>query len=128
MCNELVRLSHGWGKYSGTDTIEFILNKDKPKFIRETYVRAVCDIRSQKTESHRTRLTAGGNRIDYPVQVSTSTSDITTIKVYVNSAIYDITLIYICMKVKYYHLENHMYRSEYMMIHIFMISQEILGE
>ena len=43
---------------------------------RETYMRAVCDIRPQKTDTHRTRLTAGVNIIDYPGEVSTPTSNI----------------------------------------------------
>ena len=48
MCNELGRLSQGWKERSGTDTIEFIFHKDKPKDIKETYVRSVCNIRPQK--------------------------------------------------------------------------------
>ena len=63
-------------------------------------MRAVCDIISQKTETHRTRLTAGGNLIDYPGEVSTPTSDLTTMKLHVNIAISDVKLKYICMGVK----------------------------
>ena len=74
MCNELVRLSQCWKTYDGTDTIEFIYHKDKPKDIRATYLRAVCNIRPKKTETHITRLTRGGNMIDYPGEVSTPTS------------------------------------------------------
>ena len=44
MCNELGRLSQGWKAHAGTDTINYISHKDKPKEIRETYVRAVCNI------------------------------------------------------------------------------------
>ena len=53
-------------KHTGTDTIEFIFHKDKKKDRRATYMRSLCNIRPQKTETHRTRLTAGGNIIDYP--------------------------------------------------------------
>ena len=35
----------------GTDTIEFISHKDKQNDIRATYVRAVCNIRPQKTDT-----------------------------------------------------------------------------
>ena len=38
----------GWGKHAGTDTIEFIFQKDEPKDIKSTNVSAVCDIRPQK--------------------------------------------------------------------------------
>ena len=34
--------------YVGTDTIDFILHRDKPKDRRATYVRIVCYIRPQK--------------------------------------------------------------------------------
>ena len=42
-----------------------------------------------KIETHRTRLTARGNMIDYPGEVSTPSSDLTTMKLHVNSAISD---------------------------------------
>ena len=66
MCNKLGCLSQGWKEHAGTDTMEFIFHKDKPKDIRATYVRSVCNIRPQKTETHRKRLTTGRNIIDYP--------------------------------------------------------------
>ena len=91
MCNGLIRLSEGWKSHVGTDTIEFIFHKENPKERRATYVRAVCNIRPQKSETHRTRLTAGGNLIDYPGEVRTPTSDFTTIEIHVNSAISDVT-------------------------------------
>ena len=66
MCNELGCMYQGWKTHKGTDKIDFILQRDKPKDRRATYVSSVCDIRPQKIEIHRTRLTAGGNIIDYP--------------------------------------------------------------
>ena len=52
-------------------------------------MRAVCDIRPQKTETRITRLTAGGNLIDYPGEDSTPISNLTTMKLHINSAISD---------------------------------------
>ena len=66
MCNELGRLSQGWKEHAGTDTIELIFHKDKPKDRRATCVRSVCNIRTQKTEAHRKSLTVGRNVIDFP--------------------------------------------------------------
>ena len=57
ICNEVGRLSQGWKAHAETDTIDFILHKDKPKDVKSTYVRAVCDTRPHKSETHRTRLT-----------------------------------------------------------------------
>ena len=48
MCNELGRLYQVWKTHAETDTIEFILHIYKPKHTRKTYVRAVCDTRTQK--------------------------------------------------------------------------------
>ena len=74
MCNELGRLSQGCKEHVVTDTMEFIFHKYKPNYRRATCVRAVCDIQTQKTDTHRTILTAGRNLIDYPGEVSTPTS------------------------------------------------------
>ena len=111
MCNELGRLSQGWKEQVGTDTMDFIFHKDKPKYRRATYVRVVCDIGPQKIKTHRTRLTAGGNFIDYPGEVSTSTSDLTTMKLHVNSSVSDVKSRYICMDVKDFYLKNQMDRA-----------------
>ena len=89
-CNLAEKLHNGYIYARVTarnDTIELIFHKDKPKDRSATYVRAVCNIQPQKTDTHRTRLTAGGNLIDYPGEVSTPTSDLTTMKLHINSAI-----------------------------------------
>ena len=81
---------------------------------------SVCNIIPQKTDTHRTRLTAGGILIDYPGYVSTTTSDLTTMRLHVNSAIPDVKSSYMCMDVKYFYLNNMMDRTEYIMIQIAM--------
>ena len=53
----------GMEKHAGTNRIYFKLHKDKPKYRRATYVRAVCDIRPKKPETLRTRITIEGNLI-----------------------------------------------------------------
>ena len=112
MCNKLGRLYQGCETYSGTDTIEFILHRDKPKYRRATYYIEVCDIIPQKIENHRTRITEGGNIIYYPGEVRTLTSYLTTMKQHINSVISDITSRYMCMEVKYFYLNNCMDRAE----------------
>ena len=99
MFNKIVRLSKGWVRHIGTETIEFIFHKDKPKEKRATCVRALCDIIPQKIETNRRRLTSGENIIDYPGGVSTPTLYLTTIKLYVNSAMSDTKSRYMCMDI-----------------------------
>ena len=59
-----------------------------------------------KKDTHITILTAGGNLIDYPGEVSKPTSDLTTTKTHVNSAISDVKSRYMCMDVKDFYLNN----------------------
>ena len=66
MCNELGRLSQGFKSIKGKNTIFFIRKNKIPKSKRVTYARIVCATRPQKTETHRVRLTAGGNLIYTP--------------------------------------------------------------
>ena len=76
-----------------------------------------------KTETHITRLTAGGNIIDYPGEVSTQISVLTTTKLHINSAILDFKSRYMCMDIKDFYLKKHMDRDEYIMIQLSMIPQ-----
>ena len=64
-----------------------------------------------------------GNLIDYLGEVGTPTSELTTVKLQVNSAISDIKSQYMCMDFKYFYLNNRMDIAEYIMIHISMIPQ-----
>ena len=47
-------------------------------------------------------------------------------KLHVNSTIADVTSRYMCMDVKYFYLNNQMYRDKYILIHISMIPQEFV--
>jgi hypothetical protein len=40
-----------------------------------TYGSFICDYKPHKTEKEQTRLTAGGDRINYPEDCSTPTAD-----------------------------------------------------
>ena len=45
----------------------FFTTKDRiPKDIKITYANFICNIRPQKSETHHVRLTAGGDKLDYP--------------------------------------------------------------
>ena len=87
-------------------------------------MRAVCDILPQKIETHRKRLTVGGNLIYYTGDVSTPSSDLTTMKLHINITISDVTFRYMCMDIKYFYPNNQMDRDEYIMIQISMIPEE----
>ena len=98
------------------------------KDIKATYARSVCDIKPQKKENHRKRISTGGNLIDYSGDVRTPSSDLTTTKLHINSTILVVKSRYTCMYVKYFYLNNMMDRSEYIMIQIAMILQEFVDK
>ena len=54
--------------------------KTIPKRHTVTYVRIVVDYRAQKADPNRVRITSGRNLIDYPHELTTRTTDLTTTK------------------------------------------------
>ncbi len=73
----------------GTNTIFFIskdkVPKDRAKDV--TYGSFRCDLKPNKTETHCTRLTAGGYRVNYSGNAGTPTADMTLFKILLNSII-----------------------------------------
>ena len=70
-------------------------------------MRAVCAIKPQKTENHMRRLNAKRNLIYYPGDIRKPTSDSTTMKLHINSAILDVKSRYMRMDVKDFLSEQH---------------------
>eukprot|EP00978_Attheya_sp_CCMP212_P042683 scaffold264557_cov29-Attheya_sp.AAC.4 len=114
------------GKNKGTYTIFFIEHGQIPQGRKATYVKAMCDIRPQKEETHRVRLTAGGNLIDHPGNVSTPTADITTFKTHWNSVVSDDGCKYMCVDGKDFYLNNDMEIYKYIRIPVKMIPEEFI--
>ena len=87
--NEYGRLAQGvGGRSKGKNYIFFVAKKAIPqdKFRDITYSKFVCDVRPQKAEPNSTRLTVGGNRINYPDNYGTPT-DMLLVKLLLNSII-----------------------------------------
>jgi len=119
MCNELGRLAQGFRKVKGNNTLYFI--KNIPKGKKVTYARIVCSIRPQKTETHRVRLTAGGNLVNYKGDPSTPTCSIETIKMHWNSVLSTPGAKYCTIDLKDFFLMATLDDSEYLRIHISLI-------
>ena len=87
---ELGRLANGYEDTKGTNTFKF-MSLDEihniPGDRTVTYARIVVDYRPQKKDPNRVRITAGGNLIDYPGELTTRTADLTTSKILWNSTI-----------------------------------------
>ena len=52
-----------------------------------TYGRIICTYRSEKKDPYHTRITMGGNLINYPDDCGTPTADLLTVKLMFNSVI-----------------------------------------
>jgi hypothetical protein len=81
--NEFGRLAQAVGtRIKGTNTIHFIRKNQVPQDRTRdvTYGSFSCDFKPNKEEKERTRLTAGGDRINYPGDTGTPTADMTQLK------------------------------------------------
>jgi hypothetical protein len=58
-----------------------------PPGCKTTYGSFVVDIKEHKEERERTRLTVGGDHIEYPGDKSTHTAGLTTAKIIINRVI-----------------------------------------
>ena len=81
--------------------------------LQVTYPRYVVAVRPEKSEPYRTRITAGGDRIDYEGNVTTHTASMETIKMHWNSVISTLGAKYctadisnICTCAHYYQTQN----------------------
>jgi hypothetical protein len=74
----------------------------------------VVDFRPQKADPHRIRITAGGNLINYPGELTTRTADLTTSKLMWNSVLSTKGAKYMCLDIKNFYLTAPLDRYEYM--------------
>ena len=84
---EIGRLTQGHGEQKGTNTMFFIPVDAIPKGRKATYLRVVSAFRPEKSNPRRVRWTVGGDKVDYPFDVSTKTADLTTAKLLFNSVL-----------------------------------------
>ena len=127
--NELGRLANGVGnRVKGTNTIKFIPKSEVPKGRKVTYGRIVVDFRPTKSEPNRTRLTVGGDKIDYPGPVRTDTADMLTAKQLLNSVVSTPRARCCILDIKDFYLNNLLPRYEYMRMALKLIPQDIVEE
>ena len=108
--------------------IFFVKKESIPKNKNITYAIIVCEIRPQKAETHRTRITVGGNLINYEGEVYTPTSDLTTAKVLFNSVVSMEGAKFMGIDIQDFYLNTEMEEYEYMCMHISLFPQEIIEE
>ena len=122
--NELGRLCQGIGsgtkgprkqRTQGTDTFNIIDYVDIPVDRRSeiTYTKVVCEVREQKEDPNRTRITIGGNRICYPGDVGTPTAGLDLVKLIIMSVLSRQNSKFACFDIANFYLMTPMDRLEY---------------
>ena len=93
-----------------------------------TYANIVVDYRPQKEDPNRVRITAGGNLIVYPGELTTRTAGITTSKILWNSILSTKNAKYVCLDIKKIYLCALMERFEYMKMPIRIFPKHVKEE
>ena len=85
---EYGNIFQGFGETEGKDVCFWIPKGDVPKGEKVTYPRTVVDYRPEKVDNPwRTRITAGGDKLDYDGETMVNSADYTTIKCHWNSVL-----------------------------------------
>ena len=114
----------------GTNTMRPILKHKMPSHKQACFSRWVADIRLQKEEIHRVRMTAAGNFLEgtYSGKTSTETADIETVKIHTNHIISSPGAKCAAVDINNMYLNTILPSPEYMRIHIAMIPEDIQNE
>ena len=112
----------------GTFSI-FLMTHNKirhiPQYRVVTYARLVVDFIPQKDNPNRVIITVGGNLINYPGELTTRTSDMTTSKILWNSIISTKGARFMVLYFKNIYLGTPLDRFEYMKIPITLFPAHI---
>ena len=113
--NELGHLSQGVREVKGTNAVILILKAQVPKE-KVTYGKIVCEVKLEKEEKERTRLTIRGNLLDFTGNLSAPTASVTTAKCVFNSVISTPGARCISEDIKHFYLNNIISDHEFMRI------------
>ena len=113
-----------------TETIFFISKTDIPQDRKgdETYGRIVCVYREGKKDKYRTRITIGGNLINFPGDCGTPTADLLTVKLLFNSIISTPNAKFMSIDIKDFYLCTPMKRYEYFRMKLELFPEDIIQE
>jgi len=91
-----------------------------------TYGKFVCDYRPQKESPFRTRLTVGGDRVNYPGDVGTPTADLLLAKIMFNSVVSTKNAKFMTLDIGNFYLNTPLKRYEYVRLKLTDIPEEII--
>jgi hypothetical protein len=109
-----------------TNTTRCIRRSNIPNGRKVTYGSFVVDIKDHKEEKERTKLTIGGDQIEYPADESAQTTGLTTAKNLINSVISTLGAKFLAIDVNIFYLNTPLCRFEYMVINLSSLPQETI--
>jgi hypothetical protein len=110
---------------SGSKTMRYIPHHALPPGQQAAYSRFVATVRPHKVEIKCVRLTVGRNLVHYPDKVSTTTADLSIVKMLLNSVISTPGALFATFDLKDFYLGTPMKRKEYIRIPIASIPPSI---
>ena len=136
----IIELANEWGKLllviwkgknrkgkrrvgDGHNTNRFIHKHQVPRNKKVSYPRFCCDIRSQKEETHRVRMTVGGNRLDYACNTATEVASLETTKIHAKSTIFTPGARQALADIGNFYTNSRLREPEFMKVHISDIPQ-----
>lgn len=117
MSRELGRLSQLFLDEKGTDTVKFMTYEqidNIPRYRMVTYAFIVVYYCLQKSDPNGVRITAEGNLISYPNELTKRITVLVTTKILWNSMLSTHDAKYMCVDIKIMYLATPMDRFEYM--------------
>jgi hypothetical protein len=103
----------------GTSAMFVMLPSNVPNIPKDrviTYARVVVDHRPQKADPNRIQITAGGNLINYPGELTTRMANITMAKILWNSVLSTPRAKYMTLDIKNFYLSTVLNQFKYMCI------------
>jgi hypothetical protein len=113
-----------------TETIVFVSKAMIPPNRRKdiTYGWIVCTYHSKKKDPHCSRITMGGNLINYPNDCGTPTADLLTVKLMFNSIISTPIAKFMTIDIKDFYLMTPMDRYEYFRMKLELSPEAIINK
>ena len=109
LSNDIGRLAQGVrNRIKGTNTILFIHRSGVPAGKRFTYGQIIVSIRPNKTETHRVRITVGGDKLSYEGPTATQCASLIITKILLNSVISTILAMFMCADIHNFYYNNTM--------------------
>ena len=93
-----------------------------------TYGRVVVDYRPEKSDPYRTRLTVGGDRVNYLGYYGTHTADLIAVKLLLSSLVLTPDAKFMTISVKDFYLNTPMARRNYMHLKLSDLTESVVQQ